>query len=71
MRGSLLVGGLLLLVVGIVLDVTSVGAIIGFPVGAIGVVIIILGVFTGSGNKTTGRQLEGRRRHRHRKGRKP
>jgi hypothetical protein len=56
MRAGLLVAGLLFLVIGIVLDVTLIGAVIGLPIGAIGVIMIIVGFFTGGGSKTSGGQ---------------
>jgi uncharacterized membrane protein len=46
MRTGLLVGGLIFLVVGILLDLTLIGALIGLPIGVIGLIMIIVGLFS-------------------------
>ena len=46
MRAGLLVGGLIFLVVGLGMDASVLGLIVGLPVGAIGVIMIIVGFFT-------------------------
>ncbi len=68
MRADLLVGGLFLLVVGIVLDVTLIGAILGLPIGAIGVVMMIAGFFMGGGGgkgQTKGQQSSDEKQRRY------
>ena len=69
MRADLLVGGLFLLVIGIVLDITLIGAVIGLPIGAIGVIMMIAGFFMGggSGNKsqTKGQQSSDEKQRRY------
>ncbi len=46
MRAGLLVGGLIFLVVGLGLDASLLGLIVGIPVGIIGVIMIIVGFFS-------------------------
>jgi len=48
MRAGLLVGGLIFLVVGLGLDASLLGLIVGIPVGIIGVIMIIVGFFSSS-----------------------
>jgi uncharacterized membrane protein len=47
MRASLLVGGLIFLVVGLSLGATLLSLILGLPVAAIGIMMILFGVFVG------------------------
>ncbi len=46
MRAGLLVGGLIFLVVGYSLTLTIIGALIGIPVGFIGFLMILVGLFS-------------------------
>ena len=46
MRAGLLVGGLIFLVVGIFFTATIIGAIIGLPLGFIGFMMILVGLFS-------------------------
>lgn len=48
MRAGLLVGGLIFLVVGIIFTATLIGAIIGIPLGFIGFIMILVGLFSSS-----------------------
>ena len=50
MRAGLIVAGVLLLVIGFGLSLTIIGALIGIPIGFIGFVMILVGLFT-SGTK--------------------
>ena len=65
MRADLLVGGLFLLVIGIVLDITLIGAVIGLPIGAIGVIMMIAGFFTGGKSQTAGQQSSDEKQRRY------
>ena len=50
MRAGLIIGGVLLLIIGFALDVSLIGLFIGIPIGFIGFIMIIVGLFT-SGQK--------------------
>jgi hypothetical protein len=50
MRAGLIVAGVLLLIIGYFLTLTIIGSIIGIPIGLIGVIMVLVGLFT-SGTK--------------------
>ena len=65
MRVDLLVGGMLFLVAGVVLDITLIGAIIGLPMGAIGIIMMIAGFFVGGKSQTAGQQSSDEKQRRY------
>ena len=65
MRMDLLAGGMLFLVVGIVLDITLTGAIIGLPMGAIGVIMMMAGFLMGGKSQTAGQQSSDEKQRRY------
>ena len=48
MRAGLLVGGLIFFIVGLAFDLTIIGIIIGVPIGFIGFIMMLVGLFTSS-----------------------
>ena len=46
MRAGLIVGGIIVGVIGIIFDLTIIGAIIGIPIGIIGLIMVLVGLFT-------------------------
>ena len=61
----MLVGGMLFLVAGVVLDITLIGAIIGLPMGAIGIIMMIAGFFVGGKSQTAGQQSSDEKQRRY------
>lgn len=46
MRAGLIVAGVLLLIIGYALTLSIIGAVIGIPIGIIGFIMILVGLFT-------------------------
>jgi uncharacterized membrane protein len=50
MRAGLIVGGVLLGLIGFFLTITIIGAILGIPIGLLGFVMILVGIFSSGGS---------------------